>query len=379
MQEGQLASLIPDVAWDDPAALQRALRWAGRASAPKGRLLKATPFDQLERRLSHDRRATRDREARKVLSRWVLSTRAWQRRWRLEQELNEMTAQKKNIGKHKRQTCDLLLRDLGTSQARVGACQTVWQSILCPSEAGQCDVCSPPRKKGSSSAEERAHVPPHHEYDFTITHVCFVELVGRMAKGKIGADDGVLVEFLQKLSSEQEGRLLYLLQDILMGVIAAPASWKRASIALLPEIVGAIDAAEFRPIAILPVMQKVALNIWIHEAAPFLQLRRPSSVWFRPGFKGPNSICSFARLLPASRSGTSPCSLQSWTYARPTIRLRGMRSSGCSTDARCPNHCDLDTGACILVGCSPSTRWMGQCASKWNHDVACRKVRPNAQ
>lgn len=125
MHEGQLASRIPEAAWNDPSALQRAIRWAARASAPKGRLRIATPFDHLERRLSHDRRVTRDREARKVLSRWVLSARAWQRRWRFEQELTEMTAQKKNMGKRKRQASDLLLRDPGTLQARVEAFQTL--------------------------------------------------------------------------------------------------------------------------------------------------------------------------------------------------------------------------------------------------------------
>lgn len=125
MHEGQLSSLIPEAAWNDPSALQRAIRWAGRTAAPKGRLRKATPCDQLERQLSHDRRAIRDREARTVLSRWVLSARAWQRRWRFDQELAEITAQKKNITKHKRQASDLLLRDPGTSQARVEAFRTL--------------------------------------------------------------------------------------------------------------------------------------------------------------------------------------------------------------------------------------------------------------
>lgn len=42
-------------------------------------------------------------------------------------------------------------------------------------------------------------------------------LTMRTAKGKTGAEDGVLVEFLQKLSPEQQGHLLSLLQDILKG------------------------------------------------------------------------------------------------------------------------------------------------------------------
>lgn len=92
MHKGQLSSLITKAAWNDPSALQRAIRWAGRAAAPKGRLRRAAPFDQLERQLSHDRRATRDREARTMLSRWVLSAKAWQRRWRFAQDLAEMTA-----------------------------------------------------------------------------------------------------------------------------------------------------------------------------------------------------------------------------------------------------------------------------------------------
>lgn len=68
-----------------------------------------------------------------------------------------------------------------------------------------------------------ATAPPHHEYDFAITHVYFVDLLGRMARGKTGADDGVLEEFLQKLLSERQVRLLYLLQDILMGGRRCPS------------------------------------------------------------------------------------------------------------------------------------------------------------
>lgn len=135
--EGQLSSLIPDVVWNDPAALQRALRWAGMASAQKGGLRRATPFDQLERRLSYDRRVTRDRESRKVLPKWILAARAWQRRWRFEQELNDMTAQKKNASKHKRQAGDLLLREPGTSHAQVEAFRSLRQGILSPKEPVQ--------------------------------------------------------------------------------------------------------------------------------------------------------------------------------------------------------------------------------------------------
>lgn len=87
LTEGQLAAFVPAKAWSDPVALQRALRWAGRAAAPKGRLKTSTPYDQLERQLTHDRRVPHDREARKVLSRWVISARAWQRRWRFEQDV----------------------------------------------------------------------------------------------------------------------------------------------------------------------------------------------------------------------------------------------------------------------------------------------------
>lgn len=38
LHEGQLSPLIPEAAWSHPSALQRAVRWAGRAAAPKGRL-----------------------------------------------------------------------------------------------------------------------------------------------------------------------------------------------------------------------------------------------------------------------------------------------------------------------------------------------------
>lgn len=88
---GQLASCI----------LQGALRGAVRVGAPKGRLKAPTPMND-----PVYRRVTRDRHARKILSRW-------QRRWRFEQQVAELTSQRTSMAKHSGQKPENVLQGSG--------------------------------------------------------------------------------------------------------------------------------------------------------------------------------------------------------------------------------------------------------------------------
>lgn len=45
--------------------------------------------DPMEKQLLHDRRVTRYRESRRILSRWILKVRAFQSRWRFERRMGE--------------------------------------------------------------------------------------------------------------------------------------------------------------------------------------------------------------------------------------------------------------------------------------------------
>lgn len=95
---GQIASLVLEAAWADAAHLQRALLWAESGAAHKGRKTKkATPFDAIERRASAEQRATHDRQARRVLALWTFQIRAYQKRWRFEQELAEYTTRGRSV------------------------------------------------------------------------------------------------------------------------------------------------------------------------------------------------------------------------------------------------------------------------------------------
>lgn len=119
---GQFASLIPGGAWRSP-----------RAAAPKGRLRQPTPFDDMEKAIAHDRRVTRDRTARKVLSKWLYSARLWQRRWRYEAKLVDMTLRKQNAAKGAhRPRPDLRLGEPGTTSSRTESFRSLWQTILAP-------------------------------------------------------------------------------------------------------------------------------------------------------------------------------------------------------------------------------------------------------
>lgn len=102
-----------------------------------------------------------------------------------------------------------------------------------------------------------------------------------MQKGKTGASDGVLAEFLQALKPDQIGDLHTLLVAALAGGVPAPDSWREASVTLIPKIEKAILAADFRRTTILPVLQKLALKMWMAEAGPHVALRRHTSHGFR--------------------------------------------------------------------------------------------------
>lgn len=76
---GQFAALLPDGVWDSVHRLQRGMLWAARAAvASQKRASRWTPYDVMERHFLQGRRVTRGRDARRVLSKWILQVRAYQ-------------------------------------------------------------------------------------------------------------------------------------------------------------------------------------------------------------------------------------------------------------------------------------------------------------
>lgn len=69
------------------------------------------------------------------------------------------------------------------------------------------------------------------------------------------------------------------------GETIEPHSWHEASVTRMTKIERAVMVADFRPITILQVLQKLALKMWMVEAGPYLALRRRSSHGFRTHFQ----------------------------------------------------------------------------------------------
>lgn len=106
----------------------------------------------------------------------------------------------------------------------------------------------------------------------------------KVPKNKAGSGDGVLGEYVSAISPDQAGLLLHLLTDALLGRAELPRSWRRASVTLIPELAGAVLAKHYRPITVLPVLQKLALRCCLSAAWSFLELDSQASHGFRTGF-----------------------------------------------------------------------------------------------
>lgn len=65
----------------------------------------------------------------------------------------------------------------------------------------------------------------------------------------------------------------------------APASWGKATVALIPKITNPVAAGDFRPITVLPTIQEVILRTWMSLASPWLALREPAPHGFRSGYQ----------------------------------------------------------------------------------------------
>lgn len=248
----QVSSLIPDAGWASAEHIQRALLWAGRAAAVKGRRARrTTPFDPLENQALAERRVTQARAARRILALWVFKIRGYQKRWRFEQSLAEYTTRGKSIAKTVSPT-GLVLSPAGTSSAMLQEFQAFWEDIL------QREVEEPPdavRPGDGHSAESwaAAEGTPRSEMDLLVTHEDFVSPLGRIPKGKAGGEDGVLAEFVQALRPDHYGQFLVLISDTLLGRSPMLPGWKVASVSLIPKALGACAPKLFRPITVLPV------------------------------------------------------------------------------------------------------------------------------
>lgn len=104
-------------------------------------------------------------------------------------------------------------------------------------------------------------------------------------KGKAEGSDGVLGKYLAAISAEQLGELLRLLTATMQGTLPMPPSWRKADVSLMPKVAGALLAKQYRPIMVLPGLQKLGLKVWLHASMPFLDLRQKGSHGCRPAFQ----------------------------------------------------------------------------------------------
>lgn len=299
---GQFAALLPDGIWDSVHHLQRGILWAARAaSATQRRSSRWTPYDEMEKHFVRERKVTGDRDARKVLSKWILQVRGYQTRWRFEKKLADLTAQKKSAAKTPTPV-GLKISGQGAAEALRGDFPSFWSDILegdsdAPLHGAETlrpsDDLRPAEQAAMSSWDSECR-------DTLISHVDFLGIVMRTPKGKAGGSDGVLGEYLTAMSADQLGMLLRLLTATLQGTLPMPPSWRRADVTLIPKVAGALLAKQYRPITVLSVLQKMGLKVWLHASMPF-----------RPSFQAAELLAIVRMLRRLFRVGRSTRSARS--------------------------------------------------------------------
>lgn len=156
---------------------------------------------------------------RKQLQRCIVAGRAWQKRWRNEKQLAAATAARRNFAKQP-QAPGLLLTSKGDSASRVSSFANDWREI--------CGTCPPPRPQepGQPAAppgwdillDEMAAASFPGASTFGLGE--FLGIIRGLPKGKAGADDGVLAEFMTALAPDVKTSLVKMLKDQMEGLKA---------------------------------------------------------------------------------------------------------------------------------------------------------------
>lgn len=129
----------------------------------------------------------------------------------------------------------------------------------------------------------------------------FLNIVRTLPKGKAGGDDGVLSEFFVAVHESHMCDLHRPVESRLQRGESALKSWGRATVTLIPKVSNPEAAGDYRPITVLPTIQKVILRTWMTLATPWLGLREVTSHGFRSSYQCAEAH-AVARQVPARRT-----------------------------------------------------------------------------
>lgn len=248
---------------------------------------------------------TRDRPSRKAICKLIQKVRGYKRWWLFENKVSDMTANRRSMAKTP-STARIRLSKAGSAAKVRGEFRAFWNAILTGPATpplggeplGPSDRLTPTQRVATDCAENAT-------LDVRVSHEDFVHPLMMSPKNKAGSEDGVLGEYLAAISPEQAGLLLHLLTDALLGRVLLPPSWRRAVVTLIPKLAGASLAKQYRPIKVLPVLQKLALRCWLSAALPFLELRSQASHGFGSGFQAAE-LQAVARMIFEKRIQWGP-------------------------------------------------------------------------
>lgn len=109
---------------------------------------------------------------------------------------------------------------------------------------GHCEHGCPPNhvglegKREALCADVANEAGLHHDELYDI----MTRLISGLKKGKTGAEEGVVPEFLQARSPAQQCDVIDQLHLLLRGKVPIPSSWTTAKVSLIPNSAAAVQA-----------------------------------------------------------------------------------------------------------------------------------------
>lgn len=99
-----------------------------------------------------------------------------------------------------------------------------------------------------------------------------------------------MAEFFIAAHHERVADTYHTVKAILEGTMPAPASWKHATVTLIPKIASPVEPTDYRPITALPAIQQLVLRCWMSAAPPISNYDVQEATDFDQGTNAPRPI-----------------------------------------------------------------------------------------
>ena len=127
-----------------------------------------------------------------------------------------------------------------------------------------------------------------------------------MARGNAGYEAGLAAEVLKPLGEPGLAEVARLFDARLAGELDDDDAWDEATVRLFPKAPGATAVADYRPIALQPILLKAYEACLARLARPVYDHIRPEQFGFRPGTRADYQTWTLRSLLAKASEHRQP-------------------------------------------------------------------------